>query len=149
MVFELCAANSSHLHSHSPGGAAVRRRVLAEVQLENMFSSSAVKLCLRRSRLVSLRYSRCTVSVIIVALSHTHTHPFNGPLPGTARVSRYQKGKTSLDSTEARDSEWQWHQLGHMQVCTSLQTDSHASTPPLSFFRPDALPDGQPTASKH
>ena len=73
MVFELCAANSSHLHSHSPGGAAVRRRVLAEVQLENMFSSSAVKLCLRRSRLVSLRYSRCTVSVIIVALSHTHT----------------------------------------------------------------------------
>jgi len=31
-------------------------------------------------------------------------------------VSRYQKGKTSLDSTEARDSEWQWHQLGHMQV---------------------------------
>jgi len=29
-------------------------------------------------------------------------------------VSRYQKGKTSLDFTEARDSEWQWHQLGHM-----------------------------------
>jgi len=34
-------------------------------------------------------------------------------------VSRYQKGKTDLDFTEARDSEWQWHQLGHMQVCTS------------------------------
>jgi len=49
-------------------------------------------------------------------------------------VSRYQKGKTSLDFTEARDSEWQWHQLGHMQVCTSLQTDNYASTPPLSFF---------------
>jgi len=49
-------------------------------------------------------------------------------------VSRYQKGKTNLDFTEARDSEWQWHQLGHMQVCTSLQTDNHASTPPLSFF---------------
>jgi len=41
--------------------------------------------------------------------------------------------KTSLDFTEARDSEWQWHQKGHMQVCTSLQTDNHASTPPLSF----------------
>ena len=25
----------------------------------------------------------------------------------------------------------QWHQLGHMQVCISLQTDNHASTPPL------------------
>jgi len=49
-------------------------------------------------------------------------------------VSRYQKGKTNLDFTDARDSEWQWHQLGHMQVCTSLQTDNHASTPPVSFF---------------
>ena len=52
--------------------------------------------------------------------THTHTHTFNGPLSGTTRVGRYQKGKTNLDFTEARDSEWQWHQLGHMQVCTSL-----------------------------
>jgi len=43
-----------------------------------------------------------------------HTHPFNGPFSGTTRVTRYQKGKTNLDFTEARDSEWQWHQLGHM-----------------------------------
>ena len=49
-------------------------------------------------------------------------------------MSRYQKGKTDLDFTEARDSEWQWHQLGYMQVCTSLQTDNHANTPLLSFF---------------
>jgi len=48
----------------------------------------------------------------------THTHPFNGPLSRTTRVSRYQKGKTNLDFTEARGSEWQWHQLGHMQVCS-------------------------------
>ena len=76
---------------------------------------------------------------------HTHTHPFNGPLSGTTRVSRYQKGKTNLDFTEARDSGWQWHQLGHMQVCTSLQTDNHASTPPLSFFtgRMPFLPPNQ------
>ena len=80
----------------------------------------------------------------------THTHPFNGPFSGTTQVSRYQKGKTNLDFTEARDSEWQRHQLGHMQVCISLQTDSHANTPPLlSFYRPDALPAAQPTASKH
>ena len=37
--------------------------------------------------------------------------------------------------TETRDSEWQWHQLGRMQVCTSLQTDNRASTPPLSFLQ--------------
>ena len=65
----------------------------------------------------------------------THTHPFNGPFSGTTPVSRYKKGKTNLDFTEARDSEWRWHQLGHMQVCTSLQTDNHASTPPLSFIQ--------------
>jgi len=50
-------------------------------------------------------------------------------------VSRYQEGKTNLDFTEARDSEWQWHQLSHMQVSTSLQTDNHTSTPPLSFLQ--------------
>jgi len=64
-------------------------------------------------------------------------------------VSQYQKGKKNLDFTEARDSEWPWHQLEHMQVCTSLQTDNHASTPPLSFYGTDALPADQPGASKH
>ena len=67
--------------------------------------------------------------------THIHTNAFNGPLSGTTHVSWYQKGKTNLDFTEARDSEWQWHQLGHMQVCTSLQTNNHASTPPLSFLQ--------------
>jgi len=50
-------------------------------------------------------------------------------------VSKYQKGKNNLDFTEARDSEWQWHQLGHMQVCTLLQTDNYASNSPLIFLQ--------------
>ena len=45
--------------------------------------------------------------------THTHTHTFNGPFSRTTRVSRYQKGKANLDFTEARETEWQWHQLGH------------------------------------
>jgi len=57
-------------------------------------------------------------------------HLFNG----LSRASWYQKGQTNLDFTEARDSEWQWHQLGHMQICTLLQTDDHASTLSLKFF---------------
>jgi len=61
-------------------------------------------------------------------------------------VSRYQKGKTNLDFTEARDSEWHWHQLGHMQVSTSLQTDTHASPPPLSFLQA-GCPSCRPTDS--
>ena len=75
-----------------------------------------------------------------------HTHPFNGPFSGTTKVSRYQKGKTNLDFTEARESEWHWHQLGHMQVCTSLQTHNHASTPPLSFLQA-GCPSCRPTNS--
>jgi len=59
-------------------------------------------------------------------------------------VSRYQKGKTNLDFTEARDSGWQWHQLGHMQVCTSLQTDTTPALHHSVFYRPDAfLPPNQ------
>jgi len=61
-------------------------------------------------------------------------------------VSRYQKSKTDLDFTEARDSDWQWHQLGHMQICISLQTDNHASTPPLSFQQA-GCPSYRPTNS--
>jgi len=83
--------------------------------------------------------------------SNTHTPPFNGPFSGTTRVSRYQKGKTDLDFTEARDSKWQWHQLGHVQVCTSLQTDNHASTPPLSFLQagcPSCCPTNRVKALK-
>jgi len=53
-------------------------------------------------------------------------------------VSWYQKGKTNLDFTEARDSEWQWHQLGHMQVCTLLQTDNHSVfTGRMPFLSPN------------
>jgi len=58
-----------------------------------------------------------TADILETQSISTHTHPFNG----TTRVSRYQKGKTNLDFTEARDSEWQWHQLGHMQICTFIR----------------------------
>jgi len=66
-------------------------------------------------------------------------------------VSWYQKGKNNLDFTGARDSEWQRHQLGHMQVCTSLQTDNDASNPPLSFLqagRPSCRPTNSVKALK-
>jgi len=44
---------------------------------------------------------------------------------------------------------WQWHQLGHMQIiCTSLQTNNHASSSALSFYGPDALTAAEPTASE-
>jgi len=70
----------------------------------------------------------------------------------TTRVSQYHKGKLSLDLNEAREDRvlgWQWHQLDHLQaICTSLQRDNHTNILSLNFYRPDALPDAQPTVSK-
>ena len=44
----------------------------------------------------------------------------------------------------------QWHQLDHVQtICASLGTDNYTNTSSLNFCRPDALPDAQPTVSKH
>jgi len=99
----------------------------------------------------SAKYPCTPVSLLSLSHTHTYTHTFNGSLSRTTQVNQYQKGKTSLDFTEARDSEWHWHQLGRMQVCTSLQTDNHASTPPLSFLqagRPSCCPTNSIRALK-
>jgi len=110
-----------------------------------------MKKCLPQKRLecnlfcyiLPTHFIRCQ-HVILPFQEYTHT--FNGPFSGTTQVSRYQKDKTNLDFTEARDSEWQWQQVGHMQVCTSLQTDDHASTQPLSFLQA-GCPSCRPTNS--
>jgi len=74
--------------------------------------------------------------------AHTYYIIFGRPpIPLAAPL---QQGKTNRDFTEARDTEWQWHQLGHVQVCFSLQTDNHASTPPLSFLQA-GCPSCRPT----
>jgi len=45
---------------------------------------------------------------------------------------------------------WQWHQLDHTQItCILHQTDNHASASSLIFYRPDALPATQTTASEY
>jgi len=96
---------------------------------------------------ISTRNSNYHKQLILILL--LQLHPFNGFFSRTTWVSRYQKGKTSLDLNEARVDGvlgWQWHQLDHMQtICTSLQTDNHGDTSSLIFYRPDALPDAQPT----
>jgi len=77
-------------------------------------------------------------------------HPFNGLFSRRTWVRRQQKGKPFWILLEQEMMGWQWHQLDHMQIiCTSLHTDNHASTSPLSFYKPDALPVTQPTASKY
>jgi len=71
------------------------------------------------------------------------THTFNGPFSGTTRVSRYQKGKTNLDFTEARDSGSGIKSAPRSRQIT-MPAPHHSS-----FYRPDALPATQPTASNN
>ena len=79
------------------------------------------------------------------AFTHTHTHPFNGPFSGTTQASQYQKGKTNLDFTEARDSEWHWHQ----QICKSASRSRQITTPVPhhSSFLQAGCPSCRPTNS--
>ena len=78
-----------------------------------------------------------------------HTHPFNGPLSGTTRVSRYQNGKTNWtilkqETVSGRGISW--------AICKSAPRSRQITTPAPHhsvFYRPDALPATQPTASKH
>jgi len=67
-----------------------------------------------------------------------HTHPFNGPFSGTTQVGWYQKGKTNLDFTEARDSEWHWILLKqetvsgiviNWAICKSAPCSRQTTTP--------------------
>jgi len=68
-----------------------------------------------------------------INITHTHTH-LTAFFPGLPKWAGTRKAKPIWILLK-QDSEWQWHQLEHMQVCTSLQTDNHASTPPLSFLQ--------------
>jgi len=124
------------------------------ILIRDQYDDDDANLASSRSRSCKMELrNRCWNTTMQSPLTTTTTYynHFTGLwiLSGSTRVSRYRKGKTNLDFTEARDSERQWHQLGHIQICTSLQTDNHTSTPPLSFYRPDALSTAQPTASKH
>jgi len=76
-------------------------------------------------------------------------HPFNGPLSGTTRVSRHQKGKTNLDLLEQEivsGSGTSW------AICKSAPRPKQITMPASHhsvFYGLDALPATQPTVSKH
>jgi len=101
-----------------------------------------------KSRPPEIGGARCPVSGCWP--SCTLLYPFYSLFCRTIWVSWHQKGKPFWILLEQEMMGWQGHQLDRMQIiCTLLQTDNHASTSPLRFCRPDALPAAQPTASKH
>jgi len=60
---------------------------------------------------------------------YTHTRLFNGPFSGTTQVSQYQKGKTNLDFSEARDSGISW------AICKSAPCSRQTTTAATSGHR--------------
>jgi len=95
-----------------------------------------------RSLTITKTYRWCTTTL----------HPFNSLFPRTTWVRRHQKGKPFwilMKQKMMGGSGISWTIL--QIICTLLQIYSynHASTSPLSFYRPDTLPAAQSTASKH
>jgi len=83
----------------------------------------------------------------VCSLDKLLLHLFNGLFSRTTWISRHQKGKPFWILLEQEMMGWQWHQLDHIQIiCTSLQTDNHASTSPLSFLQA-GCPSCRPTNS--
>ena len=100
-----------------------------------------------------LRFSRLSVchavqwhstGTSVAAFNNTHTHFY------FTQVSRYQKGKTNLD--------FYWNKRQWVAVTSTgpyaslhLAPDRQPCQHPTTqfFYRPDALPAAQPTASKH
>jgi len=85
--------------------------------------------------------------------AHTHTIVLLlfWNLSGTTRVSRYQKAKTRKGKTNLDLLEQETVAVASAGLYASLHLipDNHTNIPPLSFYRPDALPATQPTVSKH
>ena len=71
-------------------------------------------------------------------------HPFNGFFSRTTLVSWYQKGIASLDLNEARDDG-----VWGMAVAPAGPYANSLHLITQFFYRMDAVPDAQPTASKH
>jgi len=79
--------------------------------------------------------------------------PFNGLVSRTTWVSRYQKGNISLDLNDAKDGRVMGCSGISWTICKNYAPHSRQITTPTphhsTFYRPDALPDAQPTVSKH
>jgi len=86
---------------------------------------------------------------VINTYTHPHTHPFNGPFPGLPRWAGTRKVKQiwilpKQETVSGSGISW--------AICKSAPRSTQITTPATHhsvFYRPDALPAAQPTASKH
>ena len=95
----------------------------------------------------------CCCTFLQIDTNTTSLHQFNGLFSRTPWVSRYQKGKTSLDLNEARDDGVLRCSGISWTICKQPAPHSRQITTPTPhhsiFYRPDSLPNTQPTVSKY
>ena len=84
----------------------------------------------------------CSCSaIVLITQTHHHHHTFNGPLSGWASTRKVEPIWILLEQETLSGSGISW------AICKSAPRSRETTTP--VFYRPDALPAAQPTASKH
>ena len=122
-------------HPGSPGKKAVKRVCVC-----------GIIICYYLIRLAIPVADSPNITILLLLL----LHPCNGLFSRTSWVSRYHKGKTSLDLNDARD-DGVWDAVAsagpyanNLHVAPDRLPQKHLIT---QFCRPDALPDAEPTVS--
>ena len=96
-----------------------------------------------------MKFTVTTVLYILANNTHTHTQPFNGPFPGLPGRAGTRKVKpiwilVKQETVSGNGISW--------AICKSAPCSRQITVPAPHhsvFYRPDALPAAQPTASKH
>ena len=119
------------------------------VSIQLLSRNNTVAAADTRTELSALLIAFCISLIQLLLL----LHPFNSLFSRTTWVSRYQKGKTSLDLNEARDYRVSGCNGISWSICKQSAPCSIQITTPtphhLNFFTDDALLDAQTTVSKH
>jgi len=104
------------------------------------------KRCLAKAGTPRAGHNVTNGSEVPLMLTTLSTPPFNGLFTSTTWVSWHLKGLINLDFDEARDDGTAMASAGTYTNLLHLAPDRHhATTSSLDFYRPDALPDTQPT----
>jgi len=70
-----------------------------------------------------------------VRRNDTDKHSLTASFPLQPGLTGSRKVKPTWILVKQEMMGWQWHELDHTQIiCTSLQTDNHASTSSINFF---------------
>jgi len=124
--------------------------VVLSTQLDHCYGNFVVSLLWWTAIVYTLfNYHVQGTQLIDIHYTHTYTHRFNGPFPGQPRWAGTRKVKPVwilLKQVTSSGSGISW------AICKSAPCSRQITTPAPDhsvFYRPDALPATQPTASKH